>query len=228
MNDDGGAVPGVTSRGGADAGSTAAGAGGSVKGALYLYGVARPTGWRSGPGEADGVLRIRYRDIEALARPSGYEVPRLDESAVHAHQRVLEAALRRGAVLPVPYGIVFRDRHALLAMLQDQYAALDEGLTFVDGHWELRLHILPAHGQPEEAALTDLAMQTYSELRRGVRAAVPFAAEAGRLLSAAFLVDRASWLDFMERAEDRGTHHPELILDITGPWPPYDFVRLAD
>jgi hypothetical protein len=207
---------------------TPAQARGPASRALYFYGVARPSAWRGTPAEADGVVRIHYREVEALARPAGYEVPPLDESAVHAHQRVVEAALRRGTVLPAPYGIVFRDRRALLAMLQDQYIALDEGLSFLDGHWELRVHVLPATGPAADATLNDMAMRLYSELRRGVRAAVPFAAESGRLLSAAFLVDRTSWLEFMHHAEDLGAQHPELMLDITGPWPPYDFVRLVD
>jgi hypothetical protein len=40
-------------------------------------------------------------------------------------------------------------------------------------------------------------------------------------------VERASWLEFMERANELNAAHPELNFDITGPWPPYDFVRIA-
>jgi hypothetical protein len=44
-------------------------------------------------------------------------------------------------------------------------------------------------------------------------------------MTAAFLVGRASWIEFVERADDLGTAHPNLTFDVTGPWPPYDFVR---
>lgn len=203
---------------------------GPASGAYYLYGFTRARVWRPGPGdEADGVQRIRYRGIEALARATTFETPVLDDSAVLGHQRVLDSALRRGTVLPAPFGIVFRGRRQLLRMLQDQYGALDEGLEFLEGHWELRIHIAPAPGGTVNAALSDLAMQVYTELRRGVRAGVPFPREDDRrLLSAAFLVERSAWLDFMHRADDVGSQHPELSFDITGPWPAYDFVRLAD
>jgi hypothetical protein len=113
-------------------------------------------------------------------------------------------------------------------MLQDQYLVLDEGLSFLDGQWELRLHIAAAEpGEDIELELSDLAMQLYSELRRRARAAVPFAAEGRRLLSAAFLVERGAWIDFVDRAEDLAAAHSEITFDITGPWPPYDFVRIS-
>ena len=197
--------------------------------AIYFYGVARAKTWRGGRvGTVDGedVLRIRYRDLEALVRPVPYEVPRLEDQHVLAHQRVVESAMRRGTVLPAPYGIVFRGRRQLIRLLQEQYLVLDEGLSFLDGHWELRLHIAPAGGEPD-AELGDLAMQLYSELRRHARAAVPFPAEGKRLLSAAFLVERSTWIEFMDRAEDLATGHAEITFDITGPWPAYDFVRVT-
>lgn len=198
--------------------------------AIYLYGMTRARSWRGGPmGRTDiDVQRIRYRDLEALVRPVAYELPTLDPEQVQQHQQVVELAMRRGTILPAPYGIVFRGRRPLIRMLQEQYLVLDEGLSFLDGHWELRLHIGSAQQEPYSMELGDLAMQLYSELRRFARAAVPFPADERRLLSAAFLVERASWLEFMSRAEDLGSAHPDLTFDITGPWPAYDFVRIIE
>jgi hypothetical protein len=198
--------------------------------ALYLYGVARVRTWRGGRvGVVAGeeVLRLRYRDIEALVRPVRYEMPHLDEAAVVAHQKIVESASRRGTVLPLPFGVVFRGRRQLIRMLQEQYLVLDEGLSFVEGHWELRLHVAPAAGGEPDLELGDLATQLYSELRRHARAAVPFPADGRRLLSAAFLVERTAWIEFMDRADDLNQAHTEVVFDITGPWPPYDFVRLV-
>ena len=199
--------------------------------AIYLFGVARAKTWRGGrvaQVEGEDVLRVRYRDLDALVRPVPYEVPTMDEARVQAHQKVVEAAMRRGTVLPAPFGIVFRGRRQLIHLLQDQYLVLDEGLSFMEGHWELRLHMAPAAGGEDiDLELSDLAMQLYSELRRHARAAVPFAAEGRRLLSAAFLVERSAWIDFVDRAEDLGAAHDEITFDVTGPWPPYDFVRIT-
>jgi hypothetical protein len=198
--------------------------------ALYFFGVARARTWRGGRVSSvagEDVVRVRYRDLEALVRPVTYELPQLDEAAVLAHQKVVDGAMRMNTVLPAPFGVIFRGRRQLVRLLQEQYLVLDEGLSFLDGHWELRLHIVAVGGGEPDLELSDMAMQLYSELRRHARAAVPLPAEGRRLLSAAFLVERSAWLEFMERAEDLNQSHPEVTFDITGPWPPYDFVRIT-
>ncbi|MEO5510960.1 MAG: GvpL/GvpF family gas vesicle protein [Longimicrobiales bacterium] len=196
--------------------------------ALYFYGVARAKSWRGGrisKLEGEDVVRIRYRDLEALVRPVPYEISGHSKDLVEAHQRVIETAMRRSTILPVPYGVVFRGRRQLIRVLQEQYLILDEGLSFVDGNWELRLHVSSTAPGEVDEQLSDIAMECYSELRRYARAAVPLQREGKRLMTAAFLVDRSTWIEFVERADDLGTSHPELSFDVTGPWAPYDFVR---
>lgn len=190
---------------------------------LYLYGLTRTRSWRGGAGEAEGVVRVRYRDLEALVRPVPYRIAGLDEAGVREHQRLVESAMRRGTILPAPFGMVFRGRRSVIRFMEDQYIVLDEGLAFLDGHWELRLHI---GGDEDDEALKELAIQLYSELRRFARAAIPLAAGEGRLMSAGFLVERHAWVQFVEQSDDLGMAHPELTFDVTGPWPPYDFVRI--
>jgi hypothetical protein len=196
--------------------------------ALYVYGITRSRGWRSPRGENDEVLRVRYRDLEAVVRAREFRVPRLEEELIKEHQHTVEEVMRRGTILPLPFGVVFRGRRVLIRFLQDQYLVLDEALAFLEGHWELRMHIAQVKEGEPPPELHEAATQIYTELRRLARAAVPFPREAQRLLSAAFLVDRSAWIDFVARAEDLGANTPALSIDVTGPWPPYDFVRLAD
>lgn len=197
--------------------------------ALYLFGVARARSWRGGRAQrVEGdVVGVRYRDLEALVRAVPYDVPPLEPTAVLAHQRVVEGALRRGTVLPFPFGLVFRGRRQVIRLLEEQYLVLDEALSFLDGHWELRLHVAPSAPSEDVDTLGDLAMECYSELRRYARAAVPLPREEPRVLTAAFLVERTSWVEFVERTEDLGLAHPEISVDVTGPWPPYDFVQVS-
>ena len=194
---------------------------------LYLYGVTRARGWRGSERRNTELQHIRYRDIEAIVRPAAFELPSDHDAALTEHQRVLEALMRRYTILPTPVGIIFKGRRALIRWLQDQYLVLDEGLSLLDGHWELRMHVTGAAVGDDETRLSDDAMAVYSELRRFARAAVPFPSENGRLASAAFLVDRTSWVEFVERIEDFNAHHKELSFEITGPWPAYDFVRVV-
>jgi hypothetical protein len=195
--------------------------------AMYFFGVTRAKTWRGSTDSRNDehVQRIRYRDLDALVRTVPFELPPLDQEHVLSHQRAVESAMRRGTVLPAPFGIVFRSRRHLIRLLEDQYLVLDEGLSFLDGHFELRLHVTALPGQSDEE-LGDVAMQVFAELRRFARAAVPFPREQERLLSAAFLVERSAWIEFVERADDLGSVHSDLSFDITGPWPAYDFVRV--
>ena len=50
--------------------------------------------------------------------------------------------------------------------------------------------------------------------------------EEGRLLSSAFLIDRAEYSAFELRVREQGRRVEGLRLQLTGPWPPYDFVRM--
>jgi hypothetical protein len=191
--------------------------------ALYLYGIVRARTWRALERKHPQVQRVRYRDIEAVVRPIAFEMA--NESEMAEHQQLVDEVMRHTTILPVPFGIVFRSRRAVIHLLQEQYLVMDEGLGVLDGHWELRLHI--SGNAAEETEQTELANTIYGELRRFARAAVPFPSDAKRLLSAAFLVDRTTWVEFIERIEDYDEQNAALTFDITGPWPAYDFVRVV-
>lgn len=199
----------------------------SGQGGLYLYGVVRARGWRGFERRSAEIQRVRYRDIEALVRPTTFQLPGSATEDIELHQKVVENVMRRTTILPAPFGVVFKGKRPLIRVLQEQYLVFDEGLSLLDGHWELRLHVSAAAVGEVEDALSDEAMTIYTELRRFARAAVPFPSQGKRVMSAAFLVDRTSWVEFIERIEDFGSHHAALTFDITGPWPPYDFVRVV-
>ncbi len=192
---------------------------------FYFYGVVRTRGWRG--REREDVLRVRYRDLEALVRPGPFKLPALDAPHLQAHQRTVEGIMRHATVLPAPFGVVFRGRRALVRFLEDQYLTLDEGLAFLEGHWEVRVHVAPHDREVPTPELEDAAVHLYAELRRSARAAIPFPREDRRLFSAAFLVERGAWIDFVNHADDLAAAHPALAFDVTGPWPPYDFVRMS-
>lgn len=196
---------------------------------LYLIGVARGRSWRgkrAGAGE-DDVVHVRYRDLEALARPAAFQEAKLNQEALQLHQRYVETAMRRGPLVPAPFGLVFHGRRPLIRMLQDQYMMLDEALSFLDGQCEVRLHLSAADHADASDELVAAATQVYSDLRRSARAAVPFPREGSRLMGAAFLVEKTAWVEFIQRAEDLTSAQGDLTLDITGPWPPYDFVKFV-
>jgi len=50
--------------------------------------------------------------------------------------------------------------------------------------------------------------------------------EEGVVARASFLVDTQRWETFKETVNKEAQRQPALAFGVTGPWPPYDFVRM--
>jgi hypothetical protein len=172
---------------------------------------------------------VESHGLAALVHEVPYRLPEWRRELVREHSSAIERAMRRVTVVPAPYGIVFRGRPQVVQFLDSQYVALDEALSFLDGAFEMRLHITPSGRHPEvsEGNQADLAAGFYTSLRRRSRAAFTLPASGRRILSAAFLVSRADWVSFVEYADELDADHPEFQFDLTGPWPAYDFVTMS-
>ncbi|HEV2130777.1 MAG TPA: GvpL/GvpF family gas vesicle protein, partial [Longimicrobiaceae bacterium] len=195
---------------------------------LHLLGVVRAQEGEQLPaGSAGDFLLVPHQEIAAFTRPGPFAVPEMTKEEVMLHQRELDQAMQRWTVAPAPFGIVFRDRASVLQFLEEQYQPLCEALTLVEGRWEFRLHIRDEEHRGDPTVARDVATHVYAELRRITHAAVPFPSEGGNLFSAAFLVERAVTSRFLERVEELSEMDRALSLDLTGPWPPYDFVRIS-
>jgi hypothetical protein len=59
-------------------------------------------------------------------------------------------------------------------------------------------------------------------------ATVPLRTEqiTGIVLSAAFLVEQELWKEFATKVVEQGSRATNVRLELTGPWPPYDFVHM--
>ncbi len=172
---------------------------------------------------------IEHRGLAALVHVVPYRLPEWERDSVREHSRTIERAMRRCTIVPAPFGIVFRDKEHVIEFLEDQHVALEEALAYLDGAFEMRLHIQASGRRPEtsEGEQADQAAVFYTALRRRSRAAFTLPPTGLRVLSAAFLVNRADWVSFVEYADELDADHPEFQFDLTGPWPPYDFVRMT-
>jgi hypothetical protein len=180
--------------------------------------------WEASEGAPAEGEAVHYRDLAALVYPGPLQEARVDPERVLAHHRRLDGMLRRVTVVPAPYGLAFRESREVARFLKASYVPLADALVLVEGRWEFRVHLSFAHPDLPEALALDLATHVYAELRRISHAAIPFPQAEARVLTAAFLVDRLETRPFLDRVEALGQTTPDLSLDVTGPWPPYDFV----
>jgi hypothetical protein len=110
--------------------------------ASYVYGIvqANATAPRvKGIGGARVTL-VAGEDIAALVSEIPGGRPRLGRQELLVHSRVLEAALKRGTVLPMRFGVVMSGAEEVRSHLLDEHAAeLREQLAELDGTVEIRI-----------------------------------------------------------------------------------------
>jgi hypothetical protein len=199
-------------------------------GALTLFGVTflEPAGHGA---SVSGTELIGVRDLAAIVGPSAYTAVEPTAEQASALADVVGAYAKRAAVLPAPVGVTFRSRQAVQRWLELHYVALSDALSFVDDRVVGRVHVWrpgDAEEQDVGADLASAAADTLRDLRRSAVATVPLRTEqlTGIVLSAAFLVEQELWKEFASKVEEQKGRATNLRLELTGPWPPYDFVQM--
>ncbi|HEX5725273.1 MAG TPA: GvpL/GvpF family gas vesicle protein [Longimicrobiaceae bacterium] len=173
-----------------------------------------------------GARLVAYGDIAALVCPAPPTGAYADPLHVTARHWEVHRALLRGDVVPAPAGLVFGDEREVEGFLTESYATLRAALARVALRWEFRLHVKVVEAGFPDAKALDLATHIYAELRRISAAALPLPKGSGLVLSAAFLVPRTTSAAFQDRVDELARLNGALELDVTGPWPPYDFVHM--
>jgi hypothetical protein len=219
---------------------------------LRLFGIVgldRPHAHDTPPVLPDTDL-VGYRDIAAVVEPGAYTAEPMGAVALERHRVVVDEVFARRTIVPAPPGTVFRSREALASWLELHYFTLVDALGFVEERAVARVtatwtadadaarRVSPLHldaGAPplEESAESDAlvaeAAEPFRALRReAVSLLVLRAEELGEPAAAyaSFLVERARWAQFEQAVAREAQLRPGLQLRLTGPWPPYDFVRM--
>ena len=201
--------------------------------ALRLYGVAAVENGQAA-SLVDGTSLVHFRAIAAIVEPANYSAQPLGEDDTQRYLEVLEEAHSSAAILPAPPGTVFQSQNTLMRWLELHYFTLTEALAVVEGHSAARVSITTKPGQEDGEAgrsLAALAADTLRSLRSQAAATVTLPKadaddEEGVVARASFLVDSQRWESFKDTVNKEAQRHPALSFRVTGPWPPYDFVRM--
>lgn len=181
-----------------------------------------------------GGLVLVVAEVASTEQPSG------DDPLVRA-------LFEHQPVLPLPFGTVLRDEAAATRLLTDHHDEASASLDRVDGHREWHvLARLPRPASPAELpegmsdteylAVRRDRLAAAARIRRDALTAATVlhealsshAAETVRrdkptpLLDAAYLVP----VDAEPAFHTEAAGHEELVVEITGPLPPYSFARL--
>ena len=214
--------------------------------ALRLFGVAA-LHERDGGALAPQTSLVTVRDLGAVVRAAPFRGVEMSDRELEDYRQVIDRVFEETTILPAPFGTVFRSGDQLHRWLRAHYIALTEGVHLVQGRCEMRVHVAPRRDQvsaepapppaseaekakAEEKLWADVnarAAEIFRQLRRNVAASVPLRpSQPATSCAYAFLVERASWREFGEAVEAQAGRADGLRVDASGPWPPYDFVRM--
>jgi hypothetical protein len=207
--------------------------------AVQLFAVTASHGHRGTFGRASDV--VVFRDLAAIVKDVPYAAP--GAGALRHYREVVESVFREQAVLPAPPGVVFRDRDVLTQWMELHYFTLLDALAYVEDRAVARVVVTPA--EPSDAPDADPAdgpgggsavakreaseavlRDALSALRRHAVATLPVGGDGGHAAATSFLVERARWAQFTELVAQENGRLGDHALRLSGPWPPYDFVRM--
>jgi hypothetical protein len=183
-----------------------------------------------------GVNVIAFRDLGALVTDSAYAAPSPTTQHIADYRRVVEGAFARQTIVPAPFGSIFRSRDALMRWLELHYFTLIEAVTFVSDRAMARVSV--SYGEePENTTamaidadlLETAADESFRLLRRHAVASLVMSNHAGGAAPSArasFLIERERWDMFNDIVREEQKRLREMQVECTGPWPPYDFVRM--
>jgi hypothetical protein len=199
-------------------------------GGYVLYGVV-PVGAGDGNALAPDTQLIITGDVGAVVAQSAFEHIEATDQIVEKFESVVEAVFERQTILPAPFGVVFRNTDHVTRWLQMHYLTFTEAIHLVEGRCEVRVHLRSAEGDlasdEPDAAATEMAMEFYNAVSHEADAAVMLRRPAlHAVLSSAFLIDRSEWEGFSAIVATHARRYAALQVEQTGPWPPYDFVRM--
>jgi hypothetical protein len=183
---------------------------------------------------AEGTQLVRYRALAAVVEPCSYSSVKLDDGEMEKYLRILDEVHAHSSVLPAPPGTVFRSIATLNEWMELHYFTLTEALSSVEGHSSARVSIFRQVKPDEGEVQKSLAAQAAESLRllrahAGATVTLPTAegdAEEGIVARASFLVETDKWPAFEEAVSSESKRQGALDLRVSGPWPPYDFVRM--
>lgn len=182
---------------------------------------------------------VPLRDLAAITQLVPYERLEATSAAIDEYRRVVEEGFRVQPVVPAPFGTVFRSRNSLLHWMELHYVSLMEAVRFVGDRQVARVRVTPHALPPEEmtesregraADFETTVFDSFRFLRRSAVACVTYAPEARsgshKSAEASFLVERGAWSRFHDAIGEERRRLPEVEIEESGPFPPYDFVRL--
>jgi hypothetical protein len=197
----------------------------------YVYCVIRSQGEKKSFGSigfgGEEVYTLEYKDFSPVVSNAPVKKYEVSEEEVELHRKVVERVMKEYTVLPVAYGMVFKNKKLLLVAMSAGYKAMRKAMKEIDNKVELGVKVF----LPKEASQHDGKEKCRSDFLETLQKIAVQSKElklfSERLaLNASFLVDRDKMDKFSNEVERLGNRYANLKTQYSGPWAPYNFVDI--
>lgn len=175
------------------------------------------------------VYTLKCKDFCPVVSNEPFKKYEMDnEEEINIHQNVVNEVMKQYSIIPVAYGMVFKNKKLVEVSIRAGKKAIKKAITIVDNKVELGIKIiLPKGTEIDNQKMQQCKAESIEGLEKIASHSKDLNLFSSRLLmNASYLVDREKVQAFSDEIEKLKLKYPEYRFQYSGPWPPYNFVDI--
>ncbi|MBM4401575.1 MAG: GvpL/GvpF family gas vesicle protein, partial [Crenarchaeota archaeon] len=179
---------------------------------------------RIGIEDSGEAYTIPFGDLAVVVSNSPLKEYTPSEDNVLTHNQVIMLVMDRYPVLPMAFGMAFKNEETLKEVLGRIHDDLKKALTEVAGKVEFGVKVI----QPKEAEFDEDAFASEIKVLRELAVQCKLGRRFSKrlVLNAFYLVSESSVMAFVSAVNTLQERFSQLKISCTGPWPPFNFVTI--
>lgn len=163
-------------------------------------------------------------DIAAVVSNAPFKEYALTEDNVRTHNQVITLMMEEHPVVPMAFGMVFKNEEVLKGVLDRMRGDLKKALEEVKGKVELGVKVI----QPKGAEFDEDAFASEVKALRGLATRCKLGKRFSKrlILNAFYLVAKGNVEAFLGATKALEEKFKQLMIQCTGPWPPFNFATI--
>lgn len=175
------------------------------------------------------VYTIKYKDFSPVVSDvlfKKYDIE--NEEDIKTHTYVVNEVMKKYSVIPVAYGMVFKNKKLVDISMRSGYKAMQKAIKTVDNKVELGVKVvLPKDYEGNEQKAQECKSEFLKSLKQIAFDSKDLSLFSKRLImNTSFLVEKDKIEAFSDEIERLETKHDSFKVQYSGPWSPYNFVDI--
>lgn len=171
------------------------------------------------------IYLLPYKGMAAVVANCDKTECKLDENAAIEHEEIIRKVMAEHTVIPMAFGMVFKNQEILHEVLEKSYPILKKHLIAFHNKIEVGIKAISTENAEED-------LSSAKEDIENLLGAKSIEAAKGRLfsdrllLNTSFLIEKNKLEEFSATVAKLEEKYPQLKFLYSGPWPPYSFVNI--